>query len=182
MSAAEDDIRPEILDALVDSLPSAPDPTPSLRQRLLGRVSSADRFLPFLDRVARMFDLGEDRAQAELDTIDRGDDWEDMLPGIRFRDFEGGPALGEAHGGLVRVAPGCTFPRHAHVGTETVMILQGRMRDDRGREYRAGDVIVSDDGTDHEFVAIGDKEVIYAAAVIALQFIGGDEDDDGWEG
>jgi quercetin dioxygenase-like cupin family protein len=48
------------------------------------------------------------------------------------------------------------------------------VRDSAGNEYRAGDTLVSHDGTEHEMVAIGDEEVIYAAVVIALEFFGPD--------
>ena len=97
---------------------------------------------------------------------------------MRFLDFEGGPAIGEAHGGLIRVLPGRAFPFHTHIGEERLMVLQGEILDDAGRRWLPGDVIVSPDGTGHELRALGDKEAICAAVVIALQFAGGDEDDD----
>jgi anti-sigma factor ChrR (cupin superfamily) len=177
MSDPTDELEPRILDALVAGLPAVAVGG-SLRTRLLSRVTGTDRYLPFLDRVAEMFDLPEAQAQDHLHSIDRPDDWDDMLPGVRFRDFDGGPALGEAHGGLIRLQPGTTFPQHTHIGRERVLILQGRMEDDTGKQYRAGDLIVSEDGTAHEFRAIGDQEVIYAAAVIALEFPLDDDDDD----
>lgn len=173
MSARDDELEPDILDALVLGLPPL-GPGADLRERLLERVAGRDRFLPFVDRMAELFDLSEADAEDHLHSIDRPDDWEDMLPGVRFRDFEGGPRLGEAHGGLVRVEPGHVFPLHAHVGEERVLVLQGQVQDDEGNIYRAGDLVVSAEGTRHELRVLGDKEAIYAAAVIAIQF----EDDD----
>ena len=38
---------------------------------------------------------------------------------------------------LVRMEPGCEYPRHRHVREEDVFVLQGGFRDDGG-EYRAG--------------------------------------------
>lgn len=39
---------------------------------------------------------------------------------------------------LVRMDPGCEYPRHRHVGDEEVFVLQGGFRDASG-EYRSGD-------------------------------------------
>ncbi|MEX1362230.1 MAG: cupin domain-containing protein [Nannocystaceae bacterium] len=150
----------------------------SLRERLLGQVGGSNRFLPFLDRMMSLFDLPEPDAERHLHSIDDHDAWDDMLPGVRYRDFDGGPALGEAHGGLVRLQPGECFPHHTHVGEERVLVIQGELVDDQGQHYRAGDLIVSADGTSHELTATGEHEVIYAAVVIAIAFTGGDDDDD----
>jgi anti-sigma factor ChrR (cupin superfamily) len=59
-----------------------------------------------------------------------------------------------------------------------LFVLQGRVEDEAGNSYRAGDVLVSEDGSSHELRVVGDEEVIYGAVVIALQFVGDDEDDD----
>ncbi len=169
----DEELDPLVLDALASALePKAPPPT-GLRARLFGRLGGRDRFLPFLDRLITLFDLPEDDTRREIDALtDPSAEWEDLIDGCRFRDFEGGPALGEAHAGLIRLQPGATFPNHRHVGTERMLLLQGRVRDTAGNEYRAGDTIVSDDGSEHEMVAIGDEEVIYAAVVVALEFTG----------
>ncbi|MCA9653687.1 MAG: cupin domain-containing protein [Myxococcales bacterium] len=154
-----------------------------LRERLLGSAGGKARFLPFLDRMMAMFDLPEPEAQEHLHSIDDHEAWDDMLPGVRFRDFDGGPALGDAHGGLVRLQPGEAFPHHSHVGEERILILQGEVEDDEGRRYRAGDVLVSADGSSHEMRAVGDREAIYASVVIGLVFTGdGDDDDDDDDG
>ena len=41
-------------------------------------------------------------------------------------------AVGDAHGGLVRLAPGEVFPMHKHVGEEKVLLIQGTLEDDNG--------------------------------------------------
>ncbi|MEM6996295.1 MAG: cupin domain-containing protein, partial [Myxococcota bacterium] len=120
----------------------------------------------------------EDAANGELHAIDKDDAWDDMVPGVRYRDFEGGPAIGEAHGGLIRVAAGASFPPHEHVGDEAMLILQGEVEDDSGTRYSAGDLIESASGTSHALRNVGEDEVIYAARVIALTFLGDDDDDD----
>jgi anti-sigma factor ChrR (cupin superfamily) len=151
----------------------------SLRERLLAGAGGRGRFLPFLDRTMALFDLSEAETEGHLHSVDDDAAWDDMLPGVRYRDFDGGPALGEAHVGLVRLAPGEAFPHHSHVGEERVLILQGEVVDDQGRRYRAGDLVVSADGTSHEVRAVGDAEAIYAAVVTAIVFTGtGDDDDD----
>lgn len=164
-----DDFDPEVLDLLARAVVPT-SPPPALRSRLFARISGPDRFLPMLDRFATMCDLPPDEAQEHLHKIDRPDAWEDMVEGVRFFDFEGGPAIGEAHGGLVRVAPGAAFPMHTHVGEERILVLQGRAVDEHGRTYRAGDFVTSADGTSHEVRTVGDQEVIYAAVVVALEF------------
>lgn len=172
MSTGDDDLPGEGLDTLALALPPSRPPDPSLRSKLLGRISGRDRFLPFVDRLAKLLDLSEGEAEHHLQAIDRDDDWQDLLPGVRFRDFEGGPAIGEAHGGMVRMTTGATFPRHAHIGDERVILLQGKLQDEHGRVYRAGDMIVSRDGSSHELRAVGDGETIYAVVVVGLDFMG----------
>lgn len=174
-----DAFDPAVLDALVLGLDPA-KPNGSLRDRLFGALQSSARFLPFLDRMMRIFDLPEEQAKRELGTIDVPGEWDDLTPGVQVRDFEAGDACGEAHGGLVRVEPGHAFPRHAHVGEETVLILQGRLQDDQGKQYRAGDLIISPDGSSHQLEVVGDQAVLYAALVIAIDIEAGDDDDD-WD-
>ena len=182
-----DAFDPAVLDALVQGLEPS-KPSTSLRDRLFGAVNTTARFLPFLDRMMSIFDLPEGQAKQELDTIEtspgkdsaRGgdDDWEELTAGVLVRDFEAGDACGEAHGGLVRIEPGHAFPRHTHVGEETVLVLQGRLEDDQGNAYRAGDTIVSADGSVHELRVVGDQAVLYAALVIAINI---ESSDDGWD-
>jgi quercetin dioxygenase-like cupin family protein len=177
MSAGDDEFNPDVLDALVLGLPEA-SPGESLRKKLLQRVSTRDRFVPFLDRIVQLFDLPEAEARDHLDSIDRPDDWEALTEGVLYRDFEGGPAVGEAHGGLIRVAPGHVFPHHAHIGEERLLLIQGEMKDEQGQRYRAGDLLVSADGTAHALTAVGDREAIYVVLVVGIAFSGEDDDDD----
>jgi quercetin dioxygenase-like cupin family protein len=164
-----DDFDPDVLDLLARAVAPATPPT-ALRSRLFARIAGRDRFMPFIDRFATMCDLPSEEAEDHLHKIDQDDAWEDMTEGVRFFDFEGGPGIGEAHGGIVRVAPGHSFPMHTHVGEERILVLQGRAEDDQGRTYRAGDVVVSADGSAHEVRTVGDEEVIYLAVVVALEF------------
>ena len=173
-----DELDPDVLDALALGLPGRGRPSDAMRRRLFERAGGVDRFLPFLARACEVFDLPERETEDHLHSIDREDDWDELVPGVRFRDFDGGEKLGDAHAGLVRVDPGAAFPHHTHIGQESILILQGTIEDEDGTRWRAGDIIVSEDGTAHEMRAVGDKEVIYAAVVTALAFTGDDDDDD----
>ena len=174
---ADEIIDERVLEFLAGGLRPLASPG-GLRERLLGGAGGKHRFLPFLDRSMQLFDLPEGETTGHLHSVDDPDAWEDMLPGVRFRDFDGGPALGEAHVGLVRLSPGEAFPRHSHVGEERSLVLQGELVDDAGQHYRAGDLIVSADGTTHELRAVGDHEAIYASVVTSIVIAGMDDDDD----
>lgn len=174
-----DELDGDVLDALALGLPDRGRPSDAMRRRLFTRAGGVDRFLPFLDRASELFDLSESETEDHLHSIDREDEWDELVPGVTFRDFDGGEKLGEAHAGLIRVAPGSTFPHHTHIGAERILVLQGVVEDENGNRWRAGDVIDSPDGSSHEMRAVGDREVIYAAVVITLAFSNeGDDDDD----
>jgi anti-sigma factor ChrR (cupin superfamily) len=55
---------------------------------------------------------------------------------------------------LIRMDPGCGYPRHRHRGAEEVFVVQGGYRDEFG-EHRAGAFVRYEDGTDHAPVALG---------------------------
>ncbi len=49
---------------------------------------------------------------------------------------------------LVKMEPNCPFPDHRHTGGEDCWVLQGSFRDRRG-EYRAGDFVYYEAGSEH---------------------------------
>lgn len=53
---------------------------------------------------------------------------------------------------LIRMEPGCGYPRHRHCGDERLLVLQGGYRDERG-VHRAGDFVVYGPGTEHAPIA-----------------------------
>lgn len=75
-------------------------------------------------------------------------DWQPFRPGVEahwlHRSPDGGPAAA-----LLRYAPGSDVPRHAHIGRETILILDGRQSDDAGT-YEAGTLVVNEPGTEHK--------------------------------
>jgi anti-sigma factor ChrR (cupin superfamily) len=57
---------------------------------------------------------------------------------------------------LIKMAPGCSYPKHRHKGAEELFILQGGYRDELG-EYRAGEYVRYEDGSAHHPVALEDE-------------------------
>ena len=55
---------------------------------------------------------------------------------------------------LIRMAPGCGYPAHRHVGIEEVLVLAGGYRDEEG-EHRAGTYRRYPPGSVHAPVALG---------------------------
>ncbi len=55
---------------------------------------------------------------------------------------------------LIRMAPGCGYPAHRHVGIEEVLVLRGGYRDESG-EHCAGDYLRYPAGSAHTPVALG---------------------------
>jgi anti-sigma factor ChrR (cupin superfamily) len=54
---------------------------------------------------------------------------------------------------LIRMDPGCGYPRHKHRGEERLLVVQGGYRDEHG-EHRAGAIATYDDGSEHAPVAL----------------------------
>ncbi len=69
-----------------------------------------------------------------------------------------GRAGGRARGGaavLIRMAAGCGYAPHRHIGTEDVLVLQGGYEDQFG-VHRAGEFVHYAAGTEHAPRALGD--------------------------
>lgn len=71
---------------------------------------------------------------------------------------------------LIRMAPGCGYPRHRHIGPEDVLVLAGGYRDEDGRTFEAGQFVRYPQGSEHTPVALGsasdssDACILYAVA------------------
>ena len=64
---------------------------------------------------------------------------------------------------IIRMEPGCGYPRHRHHGTEELLVIQGGYRDHLG-EYRAGEYVCYEDGSEHHPIALeGDEACILFA-------------------
>lgn len=72
---------------------------------------------------------------------------------LTFEPFRDGIEIhhivkGEPAVALLRYAPGGSAPLHRHAGLETVIMLDGSQRDERGL-YAKGDVIFNTEGSQH---------------------------------
>ena len=63
---------------------------------------------------------------------------------------------------VVRLTQGSRFPRHAHEGTEEVVILSGSVRIG-GVELRAGDYLFTNPGEEHDVVAVTDATIFVSS-------------------
>ena len=81
----------------------------------------------------------------------------DLLGGgwreLPFEPFREGVEICTLHAGepqvaLLRYAAGASVPRHLHPGLETVIVLEGSQRDERG-EYGRGSVCINPEGSVH---------------------------------
>ena len=77
---------------------------------------------------------------------------------------------------LIRMEPGCGYPRHRHRGPEQVLVVAGGYRDERG-EHRAGQFVLYADGTEHAPIATADPGsqpcVLLALADEGIKLLGG---------
>ncbi|MFY9345228.1 MAG: cupin domain-containing protein [Planctomycetota bacterium] len=77
---------------------------------------------------------------------------------------------------LIRMEPGCGYPRHRHHGEEHLLVVQGCYRDERG-EHRAGGFAIYPDGSEHAPVATSEPGavpcVLLALAHEGIVLLGG---------
>ena len=74
-----------------------------------------------------------------------------------FRNNESG-----GRSSVVRLAAGTRFPRHAHHGTEEVLILTGTVLID-GVELGVGDYLFTSPGEEHDVVAATDAVIFVSS-------------------
>ena len=81
-------------------------------------------------------------------------------PGIErclFRNNETG-----GRSSVVRLAKGSRFPRHAHHGSEEVVVLSGTVLIG-GAELTQGDYLFTSAGEEHDVVAVADATIFVAS-------------------
>ena len=74
-----------------------------------------------------------------------------------FRNNESG-----GRSSVVRLANGTRFPRHAHHGTEEVVVLSGRVSIG-GVDLGAGDYLFTSPGEEHDVVALTDAQIFVSS-------------------
>jgi anti-sigma factor ChrR (cupin superfamily) len=135
------------------------DPSPDTRTRLLDTVAGADRFAPFLAPLGRILDLSVEAVRAVLARIDEAAAWLPALPGVQLMHFDAGPQMRTADAGLIRLAPGASFPRHRHLGHEVNYVLEGAMCDG-DQVHGPGAVVVYDEHSEHLYTAAPERELV----------------------
>jgi hypothetical protein len=135
-------------------------PTAGGRARLLEALAGPERFRSFFAALVRHFDLTVETIRALLARIDDPSAWQaSAAPWIKLIHFSGGPALGTADAGFVRVSAGTRFPRHRHEGPELTFVLEGGMSDGT-RRYGPGDTLAVTAGDVHEFLIEPEADLV----------------------
>jgi len=141
-------------------------PPPRVRERLLAsatplRSSRSHRAL------GRLFDLPRERVELLVERAHDDGEWLDgPVPGFRLLHAETGPAHRGAYAGLVRLAPRVRFPAHRHLGRETMIVLVGGIVLCDGRQVHAGQELVSEADSAHDFTVLDGAECV--AAVLQI--------------
>lgn len=81
-------------------------------------------------------------------------------PGIERSLFRNNDSGGRSS--VVRLASGSRFPRHAHEGTEEVVVLTGTVQIG-GVELSAGDYLFTSPGEEHDVVALTDASIFVSS-------------------
>jgi quercetin dioxygenase-like cupin family protein len=145
------------------------EPPAHVRARLMAALGDG-RFEAYVARFAALYDLAAERARELLSWIESPSKWLPATPGVRLIHFRGGGLHATADCGVLRVAPGTSFPWHSHSGEEHSLFLAGAGRDHNGRVYLPGDELILDVGTAHDFSTISDDELIIAVRYHGVDF------------
>ncbi len=84
--------------------------------------------------------------------------WVEVGPGLRLHLVSEDAARGVKRC-LVWGSPGASTPRHGHAGDEVILVLEGRLKDDRGA-YGPGDICRSKPGDVHHEQVVGDHDCV----------------------
>ena len=162
----------EAWSVLASSLEPLPPPADA-RDRLLAAIARAAPYRAFLPAFAAAFDLTERGVHELLSRMHDPRAWASGVGGaIAFLDFEGGPRLGEAHCGVVRMRHGASVPRHRHKSREITFVLRGGLADGDGNTYRAGRIIDAPTGSVHSLRVIGEPDALMAILLAEVEIDG----------
>jgi quercetin dioxygenase-like cupin family protein len=169
MTTRDDDLDGELLGSLMQTL--APERPPSgLLDVLLKATETTSRFERFVARVGQLCDLPLQGADALVRSIDDAAKWiTGPAGGVELFHIDAGPKLAGAVCGFVRIAPGSTFPAHAHAGDEVMLVLAGGLviesGHEKGRTVRAGDELATKSGEEHLLRALPGPDLLYLVVV-----------------
>jgi len=151
---------------VAQGLPTVAAPRP-LRDRLMATLAGPDRFAPFVPALSKLFELPVEAIRSLLARADgEGAFWESRLdqtdlPGTELFHFQVGPTLAAAGaaGGVLRLRPGATFPRHTHGGDETTFVLEGAYCIDK-KLVGPGATFHTPKGAIHQFSAAPERSLL----------------------
>lgn len=133
------------------------EPPPAVLARLVAEMEGPGRLARFADKVARLFDVGRDRALALLESLSDGAVWKPApMPGVEYVRVEAGPRRAGMETVVARLGPGALFPHHAHdAGDEWSLVLEGGLREEgSGVEAWPGEVLAKARGSAHALTAL----------------------------
>jgi putative transcriptional regulator len=145
------------------ALPDAPQEVgEALKGRLMAQLDPSARFEPFVEQIARLVGLGAQKVRELLGWIEEPGRWEEgPSETSRLLHLPYGPSVAASNVGFVWVKAGARFPVHTHLGRETVLVLQGGLREDDGAVLRRGGQMEAQDGSAHGFEALEGADLIY---------------------
>ncbi len=138
---------------------STVDPLDSESLEFLDRALPAATAAPAAALLRQeLLDLAEaPRLPIDLDAFE----WQELFEGVRVAVLREDPAR-NMRGCLIWAKPGAMSPLHRHKGSESLLVLQGGLKDHRG-SYHAGQVCRSVSGSVHSEEALpGEDCVLYA--------------------
>lgn len=127
---------------LVDDLPRV-QLSEATQEHLFSQVEGSRRFDPFIESVARLFDITSEASEHYLHSLDRDELWQPgPANGVQVVQVAAGPRLAKATAGFVRLGPQVRFPQHRHLnGEEHVFLIQGSYQDESGEIVKRGQLV-----------------------------------------
>lgn len=154
----------ELVDAVAADLSEEPPPTDG-RSRLLDAIENANRFAYLAPKVADLLGVAESTALTHLAGLDDPTAWgPGVLPGTTMVAV---PTDREDVGIVwLKMPAGMEFPHHEHLGSEKVLVVQGRYIDHRGVLHPPGTVLTEDAESEHSFHIDADGPEFICLAVV----------------
>jgi putative transcriptional regulator len=139
--------------------------------RLLGAVAELPlRYAPFVGRLAGLWEMPEQQVLSELARAKDPKAWSyTLLRGLKIFNVARS-ASSPVRARLMRLQPGVHFPKHAHRGSESVLVLEGAYADATGVEVHAGETQTMPEGSEHELHILGSEPCVAAVAEHGIEF------------
>ena len=147
---------------LVETLP-APAPDPAERARLLKALRGPERWTPWANEVAHLFNLEQHEAVEALQRIDTPEAWHPgFWPGSQLLAT---PSLTRERCVIARMPGGMLIPRHTHQARELTYILGGELIEDSVRTHQSGTLLDMAPGTEHALTVAADEDCLVVFSV-----------------